>query len=82
MIVSELIEQLSRVDGNRLVVLAMDGEGNGYSPMDSFFVGAYAAETPCSGDVGFESIEDLEDGYTEEDVIEDGVPAVIFTPSN
>lgn len=82
MTVSELIEELQQIeDKSRTVVMAKDAEGNGYSPLSSFWVGAYRAETTWYGDVGFESVEQLEDGYTEEDVI-DGEPAVILCPVN
>ena len=83
MTVGELLDQLKGVDPNRLVVMAKDAEGNDYSPCNSLWVGAYRAETTWSGEVGFESTdESLKQGYTEEDVISDGQPAVILCPVN
>ena len=82
--VRELIEQLQKIDPDREVIMAGDAEGNNYSPLYSLWEGAYRADTTWSGEVGFESLtdEDREAGYSEEDVIEDGVPAVILCPVN
>lgn len=87
MTVKELIEQLQKEDQDRVVIMAKDSEGNGYSPLSSFWTGAYKAEASWSGYVGAESMddfteEDLAEGYGEEDVIEDGEPALILTPVN
>jgi len=87
MTVKELIEQLQKEDPERLVVMAKDPEGNGYSPLSDFWTGAYKAETTWYGEVGAESIddfteEDLKAGFGEGDVISDGVPAIILTPIN
>jgi len=83
MTVKELIEQLKKEDPDRLVIMAKDPEGNGYSPLSDFWSGAYRAETTWFGEVGLESLTDeyRKQGYTEEDVI-DGVPALILTPIN
>jgi len=45
MTVKELIEQLKKEDPDRLVIMAKDPEGNGYSPLSDFWSGAYRAET-------------------------------------
>lgn len=81
--VRELIEQLSKEDPERIVIMAKDAEGNGYSPLSSFWVGAYRAETTWYGEVGFEAMtpEIRAKGYGDEDVIE-GEPAVILDPVN
>lgn len=80
--VRELIEQLQKIDPEREVIMAGDAEGNSYTPLSSLWEGAYRAEMPWFGQVGLESLtdEDREAGYGEEDVIEDGVPAVILCP--
>ena len=82
--VSELIEQLKQVDPDREVVMASDAEGNSHSPLYSLWEGRYRAETTWNGEVGMESLtdEDCERGYTDEDVMDDGVPAVILCPTN
>ena len=82
--VSELIEQLKAIDPNRIVILSKDVEGNGYSPLDDLWSGAYRANSTYSGDVGFESLteEDRSRGYGDGDVIDDGEPAVILCPVN
>lgn len=87
MTVKELIEQLSNVaNQDRVVVLQKDSEGNGYSPLYSLEHGAYRAESTWSGEVGLEA-EDLNDelreqGFSEDDVIKDGVPALVLVPVN
>jgi hypothetical protein len=83
MTVQELIDELNKIENkDRQVIMAKDAEGNGYSPLSSFWLGAYRAETTWCGDVGFESVDDLEEGYDEEDVIDDGEPAVILCSVN
>jgi hypothetical protein len=52
-----------------------------------FWTGAYKADTAYSGQVGVESMndfgeDDLKAGFSEADVIDDGVPALILTPIN
>lgn len=84
MTVKELIDQLSECDPNRLVVIAKDSGGNGYSPLWKFWEGAYRADTTYSGEMGLEKLtpEDENDGYSEEDVIRDGVPAIVLKAVN
>ncbi len=84
MTVSELIKELQRVDGNRKVVLQKDSEGNGYSPLYNIWEGAYLAETDWSGEAYLETLSDNDkkQGYTEEDVREDGEKAVFLSPIN
>ncbi len=84
MIVSELIAELQKHDGNRIVVMASDGEGNTYSPLCSLGTCAYQAETTWSGEVGLEALtpEDESAGYDEDDVLDDGVAALCLTPVN
>lgn len=78
--VKELIEKLSKEDPNRIVILQRDPEGNGFSPMDDeVFTGAYDEHEMRIG------IEKLTrslrgQGFTKEDVIEGGSPALIITP--
>ena len=85
MTVQELIDQLQKVENkSRLVVMAKDGEGNGYSPLSDFWEGAYLADTTWSGEVGSEFLteEDRNRGYDEEDILEGGEPALILCPVN
>jgi hypothetical protein len=84
---SELIEALKislKENGDREVILAADSEGNSYSPMYSVWEGAYIAETTYSGEAYLDELteSDKEAGYTMEDVREDGVKAIFFTPTN
>ena len=84
MTVKELIDALAKEDLNRLVIMAKDAEGNGYSPISHFWTGAYLDDTGWSGEAGLEKLtpEDEEGGYGEEDVISHGIPAVILCPMN
>lgn len=79
--VKELIKLLQKEDPNRLVICSKDSEGNEYSPLSSVWTAAYRAETTWYGEVGLEKLTaaDKKFGFTEEDVIDDGVPALIFT---
>jgi len=77
MTVKELIAQLRKEDQDRLVVMAMDSEGNGYSKLYEIFPCAYGED--C---IGLEELtdEDIEAGYGSEDVLEDGEPALPLRP--
>ena len=76
MTVRELIELLQQEDGERIVVLSRDEEGNGFQPLVDVATAAYR-----DGDTGIEELtEELrEQGYSEEDVMK-GTPAVVLWP--
>lgn len=82
--VEELIVLLQKEDPKNLVVMAKDSEGNSYSPLSDHWVGGYRAETTYSGEVGYLELtpELKEAGYEEDDIVDDGVKAVIFCPTN
>jgi len=84
MTVKELIEELKELDGERIVVLSKDGEGNGFSPLADVECAAYTSENTWSGEVHIEELtpELIEQGYTEDDVREDGEKAVVLWPTN
>jgi len=81
--VSELIEKLKKIDGNRIVIIQKDAEGNGYSPLSNLWEGSYKAETTWWGEVGLEKLtkKDIKQGYGKEDVL-DGESALILEPVN
>lgn len=81
--VKELIEQLQKVDPERIVIMSSDSEGNSYSPLSDFWEGAYLADTTWSGEVGFEklTLELKEEGYDEEDILE-GEKCIVMCPVN
>lgn len=83
MTVRELIDQLSLCDGERIVVMSQDGEGNNFSPLVDLTPGAYAADSPYSGEFGIEVLNAvlLEQGFDEDDIIS-GVPAICMWPTN
>jgi hypothetical protein len=84
MTVGELIETLQTYDQHRLVVCQQDAEGNSFSPLVDVWDGAYLAETTWYGEAGLEKLtkEDIDRGFDEEDVIENGVPALFLVPTN
>ena len=76
--VQQLMEKLSAVDPKRVVILASDAEMNGFHPLTNALIeGSYK-----NGEFGLENLTDEERklGYTEEDIIKDGMPAVILVP--
>lgn len=82
--VKDLLEELEDVDLEREVILQKDMEGNGYSPLESLWDGAYRPGTTWSGEVGLEELtpEYEKLGFSKEDVIDDGQKAVILCPAN
>jgi len=80
MTVKELIERLREIDQDRIVVMSMDPEGNGFFPLGDLETYAFTKEDGC-GEIGIEELTDelREQGYTEED-IKEGQPAVCLWP--
>lgn len=82
MTVKELRDLLQDVDGDRIVILASDSEGNHYSPLaDCYDSYAFRSTNIYSGDVGLEQLTqgDIDAGYTEDDVVH-GKPALVLFP--
>lgn len=83
--VKEFIEKLQRQDPERVVVLQSDPEGNSFSPLDSFWIGAYRPVTTWSGEAGLDELteQDIESGYCEEDVFDEegDVRALFLRPT-
>lgn len=75
--VRELIALLQQEDPERLVVLAVDEEGNGFSLVHQVSPAMYS-----EGETGLEALTpELEDqGYSDEDVMKDGEKAVVLWP--
>lgn len=84
MTVEELIEELKQLDPKRIVVMSSDGEGNNHSPLSDLHLCAYRPDSTYSGEIGPEKMtpELKEQGYTDEDIIDDGQPAVCLYPVN
>ena len=84
MTVLELINFLSKLDPNRIIVISKDGEGNSYSPLANFSTAAYKADTTWSGEIGLEELpDDLKAlGYSEADLVTNGTPCVVLWPAN
>lgn len=75
MTVKELRDLLKDVDGDVLVIMSKDGEGNGYSPLADTNLGQYLyeADTTWSGD-----LIDVD----EADADTEAVPCVVLWPTN
>jgi len=78
--VKDLIKVLENVDPERVVVMSIDPEGNGYNELrewDSDMM--YDRQ---DGEVGLGTLteEDIKDGYGEADLNPDGEPAIVFWP--
>lgn len=82
--VSELILHLSNLQQDATVIICKDFQGNEYSQLASIWSGCHTPEvgSPWLSQVGFLKLtkELREEGYSEEDVLKDGEPAVILCP--
>lgn len=84
MFVKDLREMLEDCNDEDIVIMSSDPEGNSYSPLDGIYHCGYVADNTYSGELALIELteNDIEQGYTEEDVREDAVPAVILRPTN
>lgn len=69
--VTDLIKDLSELDGDLIVVQSKDAEGNSYSPLAGIAVGKYEAESTWSGEF-----------WDGEPYAEEGTDAVCLWPVN
>jgi hypothetical protein len=76
----EIDNLIAEGHGDREVICSKDGEGNGYSPFYEFATGAWNEEW---NEVGVDELTDelRSQGFTDDDVMEDGVPAIVIYPS-
>lgn len=84
MTVKELIEELLKIDLDRIVILQKDSEGNGYSPLAGIDGNAvYNAETTYCGEVkiAYLTTELIKQGFSDDDV-GDGQPCLVLYPIN
>lgn len=82
MTAGELMEYLSSVPANSVVILQADAEGNGYSPLAGADEAFYEAESTWSGQV---IDRDYLEGYDEEDIqdrLDHATPCIVFWPVN
>lgn len=77
MTVKELIERLQQEDPHRIVVMATDGEGNGFGTLRDVEASMYR-----DGECGLEKLTPklIKAGYSDEDVMKDGEKAVVLWP--
>ncbi len=76
--VRDLIRTLKTMNGNRLVVLQRDAEGNGYEEARCVDDNAMYSE----GEVKLERLDDelVEKGFCEDDVADGGEKCVVIAP--
>ena len=86
--VSQLIEELEKLEKDRIIIISKDAEGNSFSPLSSVWKGLYKSDPDreWEGEVSEEVLtkEMREQGFEEEDILQgdDAVSAVILTPVN
>jgi hypothetical protein len=78
--VKELIEILSDLPDDSVVVLQRDSEGNGYSPLAGGEAAKYRPENTYSGEVPCQ--EDIEGGEYEEEDVAKMLDCVVLWPIN
>lgn len=83
MTVKELKEILNNADDTDLVILSRDGEGNSYSPLCDTQLCTYSEEESWEGQLGLRELtpELIKEGYTEEDMLENGTNAIVLYPT-
>lgn len=81
MTVNELKKLLEEFDGDALVVMSGDAEGNNHSPLANVWDGYYEAESTYSGMV-YDDDELSEDTGEEFYSPEKAVKCVVFNPIN
>jgi hypothetical protein len=75
---SELIKLLNDIEGDPIIVLSRDAEGNGFNKLSDIELSSYDHSTREIGLI--ELTDDLrKEGYSEEDVLE-GERAVVLWP--
>jgi len=78
--VKELIETLSELPEDSVVILQKDSEGNGYSPLAGLEAAKYIPGTTCNGEVPCN--EDIESGELEEEDVAKMLDCVVLWPTN
>jgi len=75
--VRELMEALSELPPDMLVVVSRDAEGNGFTPVHDIETAMYS-----KGEIGYSELtpELEEQGYCEDDIMADGEPSVVLWP--
>lgn len=72
--VKNLIKLLKDIDQEAIIILSRDPEGNAFRPISCI-------ESGLKYDRGEIGLAKLENGYTIDDVVEGGYPAVVLWPS-
>ncbi len=78
--VKELIEDLSKLPEDSVVVLQKDSEGNGYSPLAGLEAAKYIPSTTCSGEVPCN--EDIEGEEYSKEVVAKMLDCVVLWPTS
>ena len=82
--VSRLKELLAQCNDNDDIIMSSDSEGNSFHPLseEGVSIGVYAWDGECYAEIGLRELTpELEkEGYSEDDVIEDGIPCIVLWP--
>lgn len=82
--VKQLRELLAQCNDDDVIIMSSDSEGNSYHPLseEGVSVGVYAWDGEYEGDIGIRKLTpELEEaGYSEEDVMEDGISCIVLWP--
>jgi len=78
--IKELVEILQSFDQDGIVMMASDPEGNKYSALDTYWDGASDGEK----EVGLWELteEDKANGFTEDDILEEGKRCIVLCPQH
>lgn len=76
---NQLIAKLNKIDGNPIIILASDSEGNHYDELDLVYDDGLSF---LEGQLGIPKLtkELRDEGYEEEDVIHGGKRAIVLYP--
>lgn len=77
--VKKLISLLQMEDPSRIIVLSTERDGGRFNVLHTVYPAAY---DPTHREIGLEDLtkEDIAQGFTTEDTLPDGRPALILTP--
>jgi len=82
--VSRLKELLAQCNDNDDIIMSSDSEGNSFHPLseEGVSIGVYAWDGEYYAEIGLRELTpELEkEGYSEDDVIEDGIPCIVLWP--
>jgi hypothetical protein len=82
--IKDLIKELSELNQELEIIVSRDAEGNGYSPMYSFYQAKYHPNNDWSGEIIDVELNSNDKEYLEyaDEIKDECIDCVVFTPSN